>query len=160
MIYIIEIDREATAGKGIGDMQIRSFCLADCARVPQLFEEALSEECYKETIAAFAGQLAWDSELIVVASVDQEVVGVAIGTIEKNQGLYHRVVVAPEHRNMGIGKQLVQKLHDRFIQRKVKSIAVKNDSYNKPLLSIWEKMNRHFDHTQTLDQPLRAVSRA
>jgi GNAT superfamily N-acetyltransferase len=140
-------------------MVIRSFCLADCARVPQLFEEALSEECYKETITAFASQLAWDSELILVASVDNEVVGAAIGTIEKDHGLYHRVVVAPAYRNIGIGKQLVEKLQHRFIQRKVKSITVKNDSYNMPLLNIWQKMNNHFDNSQQVVGEFKLASR-
>jgi GNAT superfamily N-acetyltransferase len=126
-------------------MVIRSFCLADSARVPKLFEEVLSEECYEETIVAFANQLAWDSDLILVASADEQVVAVIIGTIEREQGLYHRVVVAPEYRNMGIGKQLIQRLHERFIQRKVKSISVRNDSFNQSLMSIWDKMNNSFE---------------
>jgi GNAT superfamily N-acetyltransferase len=141
-------------------MVIRSFCLADCARVPALFEATLTEECFEETMSAFASQLAWDSDLILVAADDDEVVAVIIGTIEKDHGLYHRVVVAPNYRSQGIGKQLIQKLQERFIQRHVKSISVRDDSYNKPLISVWEKMNRSFGEELNHAYDLKLVSRA
>jgi GNAT superfamily N-acetyltransferase len=126
-------------------MLLRSFCLSDCARVPKLFAEALTEDCFEATMAAFSSQLAWDSELILVAEMNGEVAGVIIGTIEKDQGLYHRVVVAPAYRNLGIGKQLIQQLRKRFIHRKVKSISVKHDPFNMSLLSVWQKMNNALD---------------
>lgn len=141
-------------------MVIRSFCLADCTRVPQLLESVLSEDCYEETMVAFARQLAWDSELILVAEIEAEVVGVMIGTIEKEQAFYHRAVVVPEFRNKGIGTQLIQKLQERFIQRRVKSISVKDDSYNKPLLSVWEKINRPFDPELHQDYDIKLASQA
>ncbi len=135
-------------------MIIRSFCLSDSARVPKLFEDVMSEECYDDTIVAFANQLAWDSELVLVASIEDEVIGVVVGTIEKDKGLYHRVVVAPEYRNMGIGTKLVQKLQERFIQRKVKEIGIKKDSFNDPLLSVWKKMNNSLDADLKFDSKI------
>ena len=52
-------------------MKIRSFQLSDYRQVAELLEEVLSEECCEETMGAFARQLSWDSELVLVAGIRQ-----------------------------------------------------------------------------------------
>lgn len=52
-------------------MHVRSFQLSDVNSVTELMQIALSEECYKETVKAFARQLSWDSGLIIVAEEEE-----------------------------------------------------------------------------------------
>lgn len=51
-------------------MHVRSFQLSDYRPVTQLLESVLTEECYEQTMEAFGRQLSWDSELVLVASLN------------------------------------------------------------------------------------------
>ena len=85
-------------------MDVRSFQLADYQPVTELLETVLSEECYEQTMEAFARQLSWDSELVLVAAVGDEIAGIMIGTIDNGRGYYYRIAVHPKYQRQGIGK--------------------------------------------------------
>ena len=103
-------------------------------------ETVLSESCYEETKEAFARQLGWDSDLILVAEAEGEIAGVIIGTIDHNRGYYYRVAVHPDHQRKGYGKALIAALKIRFEQRKVTQIMVAADEHNEKILSLYESM--------------------
>lgn len=119
-------------------MVIRTFQLSDYAETSQLFERVLCESCYTETMSAFARQLGWDSELVLVATADDRIVGAVIGTIDKNKAYYYRIAVDPEFRRQGIGRSLVGALKQRFVQRKVAKIMVAADEHNEAALPLYE----------------------
>jgi ribosomal protein S18 acetylase RimI-like enzyme len=121
-------------------MDVRSFQLSDYQPVIQLLETVLSAECYEQTMEAFARQLSWDSELVLVASVDNEIAGIVIGTIDNNKGYYYRIAVHPEYQRQGIGKSLIRSLKQRFEQRNVQKILVTMDEHNEPILSLYESL--------------------
>lgn len=81
-------------------MHVRSFQLSDVSPVTDLLQTALSEECFENTIEPFSRQLSWDSDLIVVAEDEEEIVGALIGTIEKTtvviSGLLYILIIAAE----------------------------------------------------------------
>lgn len=124
-------------------MKVRSIRLSDYAAVSSLLEEVLSNECYADTVQVLAKQLAWDSELILVAEdlSNQTIAGVIIGTIdEHNKGYYYRIAVAREHQRKGIGKMLIKALKRKFIERKVRKIMITVDAHNKPTLPLYESL--------------------
>lgn len=126
--------------KGDHSMLIRSFQLSDVNQVMELLQVALSEDCYEDTKCAFARQLSWDSELIMVAEVEDEIKGVLIGTIDQNTGCIYRMVVHPEYRRRGVGKGLVKALEQRFQQRNVRRIMIAGDEHNKAIMPLYEAM--------------------
>lgn len=103
-------------------------------------EAVLSEACYEETREAFARQLGWDSDLILVAEKDGDIAGVIIGTIDRDRGYYYRIAVHPDHQRRGYGKALINALKGRFEQRKVTQIMVAADEHNEKILSLYESM--------------------
>lgn len=121
-------------------MHVRSFQLSDASQVTELMQISMSEKCYKETIEAFARQLYWDSDLIVVAEADGELVGTLIGTIDQNYGCYYRIAVHPDYRRQGVGTALVELMEQRFHQRKVSQIWVAGDEHNKDAMPLYEAM--------------------
>lgn len=121
-------------------MHVRSFQLSDCTSVTELMQVALSEECYRNTMGPFSRQLSWDSELIMVAEEDDEIVGALIGTIEHNHGFYYRIAIHPDYRRKGIGKALVTMMEGRFQQRKVSGIMIAGDEHNKAAMPLYEAM--------------------
>ncbi|BBH22697.1 putative N-acetyltransferase [Paenibacillus baekrokdamisoli] len=121
-------------------MDVRSFQLSDYRPVTELLETVLSEECYELTMEAFARQLSWDSELVLVASRGDEIAGIIIGTIDDNKGYYYRIAVHPDYRRQGMGKLLIGSLRQRFEQRNVTKILITADEHNEPILSLYESL--------------------
>jgi ribosomal protein S18 acetylase RimI-like enzyme len=123
---------------GENAMHVRSFQLADSHSIPHLLQDVLSETCYEETMEAFARQLSWDSELVLVAEKDEKLVGIIIGTIDNNNGYYYRIAVAQQHQRQGIGKAMIEAMKQRFVQRKVNKIMVTVDTHNEVVLPVYE----------------------
>ncbi len=121
-------------------MKIRSFRLSDYISVTHLLQSVLSETCYEETRGAFARQLSWDSDLILVAELNGSVVGVIIGTIDNHNGYYYRIAVALEHQRKGIGKAMIQGLKKRFDRQNVRKIMVTVDPHNEVVLPLYESL--------------------
>lgn len=121
-------------------MNIRSFQLSDANRVTELFQVALSEDCFENTMGPFARQLSWDSDLIMVAEKDGELVGALIGTIDQNEGYMYRIAIHPDARRRGVGKALVKAMEKRFEQRKVIRVWVAGDEHNKAAMPLYEAM--------------------
>lgn len=121
-------------------MKVRSFQLSDYVAISHLLESVLSDEQYVDTMAAFARQLSWDSDLVLVAEAsDEEIAGVMIGTIDQNKGYYYRMAVHAEYQGQGIGQALIQATKQRFEQRGVKRFLVPLDDYNESLLPFLKK---------------------
>ncbi|NEW08063.1 GNAT family N-acetyltransferase [Paenibacillus sp. SYP-B3998] len=119
-------------------MHVRSFQLGDTSSVTTLLQDVLSETCYEETMEAFARQLSWDTELVLVAEEDAEIVGLIIGTIDNNNGYYYRIAVATEYQRKGIGKALIEAMKMRFLHRNVNKIMVTVDVHNEIVLPVYE----------------------
>ncbi|MEV2356891.1 GNAT family N-acetyltransferase [Paenibacillus larvae] len=119
-------------------MHVRSFQLSDYHSVTVLLQNCLSEDCFDETIKAFAKQLHWDGELVLVAEEQEEVIGLIIGTIDNYNGYYYRVAVEPSHRRKGVGKLLIESMRQRFLQRHVHKIIVNVDQFNERILPVYE----------------------
>ncbi|RIX60640.1 GNAT family N-acetyltransferase [Paenibacillus nanensis] len=121
-------------------MNVRSFQLSDYKPLTELLEEVLTTECYEQTMEAFARQLSWDSDLVLVAVKESEIVGMIIGTIDNNKGYYYRIAVSPNHQRSGVGRALVSALRQRFEQRNVTKILITADEHNEPVLPLYEAM--------------------
>jgi len=126
-------------------MHVRSFQLSDYAEVTQLMENSLSEDCFHETMEAFARQLSWDSSLVLLAEQENQIVGIVIGTIDNDNGYYYRIAVDPFHRRKGVGKALITALQERFLERKVKRILVPLDTHNEPVVPVFESLGFDMD---------------
>lgn len=140
-------------------MFVRPFQLSDYASITSLFSEVLSEECFDETMEAFAKQLSLDSDLVLVSVMDDKVTGIIIGTIDhKNQGYYYRIAVARSYQRRGIGKLLINSLKTRFQQRKVSKILVTVDVHNEPILPVYEAVGYTASQFSRSYRHLRIVS--
>ncbi|MHA0856458.1 GNAT family N-acetyltransferase [Paenibacillus sp. CMAA1364] len=139
-------------------MHVRSFQLNDCTPVTELLQVSLSEECFESTIQPFSRQLQWDSDLIMVAEEDGEIVGTLIGTIENNHGCYFRIAIHPDYRRRGIGKALVTAMEQRFKQRKVSRILIAGDEQNRFAMPLFETMGYGANKIMEAFQKLSIVS--
>jgi ribosomal protein S18 acetylase RimI-like enzyme len=120
-------------------MLVRSFQLLDYSSVTQLLAQSLGEDCLDTTMKAFGRQLAWDSELILIAEWEGTLQGVIVGTIEKGNGYFYRLAVNPSCEHPGIGVLLIDALRNRFDQRKVNQVMISMDDFNAPNVPLFEK---------------------
>ncbi|WP_027092923.1 GNAT family N-acetyltransferase [Cohnella thermotolerans] len=139
-------------------MIIRAFQLSDYRSVAELLEVALSEECCQETMAALAKQLSWDSELVLVAEKEDEIVGAMIGTIDQNKGYVYRLAVHPDNRRQGIGRTLLAAMSQRFRQRNVFKILIAGDKHNELLLPYYESLRDQPIDFARLSKPLAIMA--
>lgn len=139
-------------------MIIRPFRLADHVSVNHLLSDVLSEECYDETIDAFANQLSLDSGLILVAEEKQNIVGVIVGTVDDNLGYYYRLAIHRDHRSRGIGQSLIRSLDKRFQNRKVNKVMIALDRHNQHLRSFYESLGYQTKDFLSEISPLRIVN--
>jgi ribosomal protein S18 acetylase RimI-like enzyme len=95
---------------------------------------------------AFGRQLSWDSSLVLVAESEGELIGIAIGTIDNNDGYYYRIAVDPFHRRRGVGKTLIRSMQERFVQRKVNRILIPLDPHNEPAVPVFESLGFGIQH--------------
>ncbi|WP_434748143.1 GNAT family N-acetyltransferase [Paenibacillus amylolyticus] len=140
-------------------MHVRSFQLSDASQMTELLQVALSEECYENTMGPFARQLSWDSDLIMVAEEEGDLVGALIGTIDQNQGCIYRIAVHPDYRRRGVGKTLVEAMEQRFQQRKVSQIWVAGDEHNKAAMPLYEAMGYGASKIMSAFQKLSILSK-
>jgi len=141
---------------GCVSMNIRSVKLSDYAAISKLLHDVLSEEAYDETIEAFGRQLSWDSDLVMVAEKEEEIVGIIIGTIDNNRAYYYRIVVANAYQRQGIGRQLVSSLKSRFELRNVTKIFIAADEHNEYSLPLFQALG--YAATDFLKSPIKRLS--
>jgi len=139
-------------------MLIRAFQLSDYRSVAELLEEVLSEECCEETMGAFARQLSWDSDLVLVAETGGSVAGVLIGTIDQQKGYVYRIAVREPYQRQGVGRALVANMNNRFRQRNVMKVLIAGDKHNELLRPFYESLGVKPSDFAWLKQPLSIVA--
>ncbi|WP_019123830.1 GNAT family N-acetyltransferase [Brevibacillus massiliensis] len=135
-------------------MLIRSFRLGDYAAITRIWQETGLNETESETFDALAKQLAWDSELVMVAEQDGEVVGVVVGTIDGTHAYFYRLAVRPDLQGSGIGRQLVQAIETRFQQRGVNRVLIMVNQENHKVLPFYRALGYEMQKYVTLSKKL------
>ncbi|AMA74792.1 MULTISPECIES: GNAT family N-acetyltransferase [Aneurinibacillus] len=135
-------------------MLIRSFRLGDYAHITRIWEETGLERTETETLDALAKQLAWDSELVMVAEYEGEVAGVIVGTIDGTRGYFYRLAVNPALQGHGIGRKLVEALEKRFKERGVTRVFIMVNQDNKKVLPFYSSLGYEVKEYITLSKKL------
>jgi ribosomal protein S18 acetylase RimI-like enzyme len=121
-------------------MLVRPFQLSDYRSVEALLEATLCGECFEETREALIRQLSMDSELVQVAEVDDQLVGLLIGTMDGKQGFVYRICVHADFRRQGVGDALVKAVNARFRSRNVREVVAVVDGHRKHIAPFFESV--------------------
>ncbi|MGD8192011.1 GNAT family N-acetyltransferase [Brevibacillus ginsengisoli] len=135
-------------------MFIRTFRLGDYAAITRIWQETGLEHTEMESLDALARQLAWDSELVMVAELDGEVVGVVVGTIDGTRAYFYRLAVDPTKQGIGIGRKLVEALENRFRQRGVHNVLIMVNQDNERVLPFYHSLGYKLQKYVTLSKKL------
>lgn len=135
-------------------MKIRSFRLGDYAAITLIWRETGLESRERESLDDLAKQLAWDSELVLVAEVDGKVVGVIVGTLDGTRAYFYRLAVDPNYQGHGVGKELVQALEKRFRQRGATQVIIMVNQDNKKVIPFYHNLGYEVQEYITLSKSL------
>jgi ribosomal protein S18 acetylase RimI-like enzyme len=119
-------------------MKVRPFRLSDALPLMELWEEILPQKT--EALKLLTEQLSNDSDLVLVAEIDKNIVGVIVGTVSGTEALVHRIAVLPNHRGQGIGKLLLKTLEQRCLNKGTRQLYCCIDHYNELALSFYRAM--------------------
>ncbi|MGG0796657.1 GNAT family N-acetyltransferase [Brevibacillus laterosporus] len=133
-------------------MIIRTFRLGDYAAITRIWQETELDRTDTETMDSLAKQLAWDSDLVMVAEEDGEVVGVIVGTIDGTRAYFYRLAVSLSSQGRGIGRKLVEALENRFHQRGVNQILIMVNQANERVLPFYKAMGYELQQYITLSK--------
>lgn len=135
-------------------MIIRTFRLGDYAAITRIWQETELDRTDMETMDSLAKQLAWDSDLVMVAEEDGEVVGVIVGTIDGTRAYFYRLAVTLSSQGLGIGRKLVEALENRFHQRGVNQILIMVNQANERALPFYQNMGYELQQYITLSKKI------
>ena len=86
-----------------------------------------------------------DPDLVLVAELDGEIVGTAIGGFDGWWAWIYRVAVHPERQRMGIGTRLVQEMQTRLRARGAGSAAMVADPCNEKMVGLLRRLGYRHD---------------
>ncbi|MDA5110051.1 MULTISPECIES: GNAT family N-acetyltransferase [Brevibacillus] len=135
-------------------MLIRPFRLGDYSAITRIWQETGLEESETESLNDLAKQLAWDSDLVMVAEKDGEVVGVVVGTIDGSRAYFYRLAVTPRLQGTGIGRKLVEAIEKRFQQRGVHRVLIMVNQDNPEVLPFYYSLGYEMQKYVTLSKKL------
>lgn len=135
-------------------MRVRSFRLGDYAAITSIWRETGLEQTETESVDALAKQLAWDSELVLIAEMDEKVIGVIVGTIDGTRGYFYRLAVDPSYQGHGVGRELVQALEKRFKQKGATRIIIMVNQDNKKVIPFYSSLGYEVQEYITLSKVL------
>jgi ribosomal protein S18 acetylase RimI-like enzyme len=135
-------------------MLIRSFRLGDYSAITRIWQDTNLNRFETESLDALATQLAWDSELVMVAEHDGEVVGVIVGTIDGTRAYFYRLAVDPKVQKSGIGRKLVEAIETRFRQRGVNRVLIMVNQDNEDVIPFYHSLGYELQKYVTLSKKL------
>ncbi|KQL44853.1 GNAT family N-acetyltransferase [Brevibacillus choshinensis] len=135
-------------------MLIRPFRLGDYSAITSIWRETGLDQSETESLNDLAQQLAWDSDLVMVAEKEGNVVGVVVGTIDGSRAFFYRLAVLPSEQGSGIGRQLVEAIEKRFKQRGVNRVLIMVNQDNPEVLPFYHSLGYELQKYVTLSKKL------
>lgn len=95
------------------DVMIRNFAMSDYPAVRCIWEKVFTLRPVDDE-RHIGMKLERDPDLLLVAEIDGEVVGVVFASYDGRQAIIHRLAVLPEHQKKSVGRELVSELLERL----------------------------------------------
>jgi ribosomal protein S18 acetylase RimI-like enzyme len=85
-------------------------------------------------------QLGLQTSVFLMAEMEGVLVGTVLGTHDGRKGWINRLAVAPEHRERGIARMLVEETERRLHELGIGMIAVMIEDWNQKSVKVFKKL--------------------
>jgi ribosomal protein S18 acetylase RimI-like enzyme len=93
---------------------LRSGRLSDIDSVLRLWAESGAEATHTDDVGSLTVLMEHDRSALIIAEEDRSIVGSVIAAWDGWRGSAYRLVVAPSHRHLGVGRQLLREAEARL----------------------------------------------
>ena len=95
---------------------------------------------YEEEKQRFVAMMALNPDLCLVVEDNGKLAGSILGAFDGRNGSIHRLIIASEYQQKGLGKMLVTKLEELLKARGVKKFTAQIHAQNTLVLPFYEKL--------------------
>ena len=122
------------------DINIRPCRSEECAIILKIWKEAGSTPSVSDSLESLELLLQENNDLLLVAELDDLIVGTVIGGWDGWRGNIYRLAVLPEYRRQGIGRALVLETEKRLAQRGARKISVLVEQEEDLAVAFWDSL--------------------
>ena len=119
-------------------IQVRPYSSPDRDAVIALWSDTLGDTApHNDPALSLDKKLAWDPELLLVATERERVVGTVMGGYDGHRGWVYSLAVAPHCRRRGIGSTLLAALEAQLAQRGCLKINLQIRATNRTVVDFY-----------------------
>ncbi|HLG54922.1 MAG TPA: GNAT family N-acetyltransferase [Vicinamibacterales bacterium] len=127
-------------------MEFRQATLDDVDRVFRLWQESGASMGPSDRVEQLRRVVANPAAVLLLAEVDDEIVGTLLGAFDGWRGNMYRLVVHPSQRRQGIARQLVRQVEHIFAEWGVRRITVLIEVDRPWAMEFWTAVGYPRDH--------------
>lgn len=122
-------------------MEIRSYSESDEAAVAALWREVFPDApAWNHPETDIRRKLAVQRELFLVATIEGQVVGTAMGGYDGHRGWVYYVVVSPQHRRQRIGTALMREVERRLARLGCSKVNLQVRASNHEVVAFYQRL--------------------
>ncbi|MCA9073870.1 MAG: GNAT family acetyltransferase [Planctomycetaceae bacterium] len=136
-------------------VQIRSLEPFDEANVVDLWSEVFPDGAlHNDPEASLKRKLEVDHDLLLVAVVDDRVVGTVMGGYDGHRGWIYSLAVLPKYRWRGIGSALIHEAEERLKSRGCLKVNLQVRASNESVVEFYERVGYHVEERVSMGKRL------
>jgi ribosomal protein S18 acetylase RimI-like enzyme len=135
-------------------MNIRPFQNADEEAVIALWQRCELTRPWNDPRKDIARKLTSQAELFLVGEINEQIVASVMAGYDGHRGWVNYLAVAPEHRNQGLARQLMEYVEARLKERGCPKLNLQVRSTNQAVIQFYAKLGYKSDEVIALGKRL------
>ena len=124
-------------------MKIEQFTIDMYHEVHQIWKKtglSLGKSDTKEEVQQVLNH---SQDLFIVGKIDDKIVAVVMGAFDGRRGYVHHLAVDPEYQRSGLGKEIMEELHNRFTEKNIVKVHLFIEVDNEGVIEFYKKVGWH-----------------
>ena len=136
-------------------IRIRPYAETDEAAVARLWREVFPDApAWNRPESDITRKLSVQRELFLVATLEEELVGTAMGGYDGHRGWVYYVAVSPRRRREGIGRALMQRIEEELTRLGCPKLNLQVRASNHEVVAFYEELGYQVEERVSMGKRL------